>query len=224
MITHDDPAIAPSGLRGDPGFSAAAAPDRGLQTSRLDEAGASGDLAADDRDLARRAALGDRPAFAALVERHGAPLFRYAVTMLDGDTHDAQDVVQAAWTKAWVGLPRFRGDSAVRTWLFRIVANEALASRRRRRPIPIDDRLLEPVPGPETTDPAHHASAEELQRALQAALEELPWRQRACWVLAEQEDMTYTQIAQALDTSETVVRGQLHRARRTLATRLAHWR
>ncbi len=126
-------------------------------------------------------------------------------------------------TNAWRELPRFRGESSLRTWLFRIAANEALALRRRRRPIPVDDELLTPLVGRSTDSPEASASAEELQRALVLALGELPWRQRACWVLAEQEGLSYEEIASSLGTSVTVVRGQLARARRTLAIRMNQW-
>ncbi len=179
---------------------------------------------ADDEALARWAALGDRSAFADIVGRHGPGMFRYATTMLDGNVHDAEDAVQNALTKAWQHLPRFRGESSLRTWMYRITANEVLALRRRRRPISLDDRLLEPMRAPEEDQPEQRLSERELRQALSAALSELPWRQRACWILAEYEEMTYEQIADALDTEVTVVRGQLHRARRTLAIRMARWR
>jgi len=99
-----------------------------------------------------------------------------------------------------------------------------LALRRRRRPIPLDDQLLEPMRAPVRDQPEQRLDEEELRAALTAALNELPWRQRACWILAEYEEMTYEQIAEALDTQVTVVRGQLHRARRTLAIRMARWK
>lgn len=188
-----------------------------------DAAGVGEAPRAPDEVLARRAALGDRVAFAAIVRRHGPGMFRYAATMLDHHTQDAEDAVQNALTKAWQRLPEFRGESRLVTWLFRIVANEALASRRRRRPIPVDNRLLEPLPGALEEGPEHQVAQLELERALLAALGELPWRQRACWVLAEQEGLSYQDIAVTLDTSVTVVRGQLERARRTLAVRMAQW-
>ena len=60
--------------------------------------------------------------------------------------------------------------------------------------------------------------------ALNLALLELPWRQRASWLLRELEGFSYEEIARVLDTTPGVVRGQLHRARRTLATRMEQWR
>lgn len=186
------------------------------QTGELDEL--------PDEVLVRRAALGDREAFSQLVRRHGPAMFRYAMTMLGGHVQDAEDATQNAFVQAWQHLPGFRGASSLRTWLFRITAREVMALRGRRRPVPVDNDLLSPLPASPEWEPAPRVDDAELQDALMAALGELPWRQRACWILAEQEDLTYRQIASILDVSVPVVRGQLHRARATLAVRMAHWR
>jgi len=163
-------------------------------------------------------------AFAEIFTRHGAALYRYAVRMLDGDHQAAEDAVQEALTKAWLRLEGFRGDASLRTWLFRLTVNECHNSRRRRRPVPVDDDLLS------TLDPSAAASAEDVAgsrsmlQALDRALLELPWRQRAAWLLREVEGLSYQEIAIALATTPTVIRGQLHRARATLATRMTRWR
>jgi len=173
--------------------------------------------------LARRAALGDRRAFAAIVHRHGAAMYRYAVQMLDGNPQDAEDVVQTALIKAWQALPGFRGEAALRTWLFTITSNEAYSARRRRHPKAVDDDLLVGRADPDS-DPSERAVEGEIWVALELALSELPWRQRASWLLREFEAFSYEEIAAVLDTSVTVVRGQLHRARASLAVRMAQWR
>jgi RNA polymerase sigma-70 factor (ECF subfamily) len=177
-----------------------------------------------DDVLARRAGLGDRSSFAEIFERHGAALYRYAVRMLNGDHQSAEDAVQETMTKAWLKLDRFRGDSSLRTWLFRLVANECIDSLRRRRPIAVGDDLISVLSREAAPGPHDVASVLELQEALDKALLELPWRQRAAWMLREVEDLSYAEIAEVLDTSLAVVRGQLHRARATLAIRMAQWR
>ncbi len=177
-----------------------------------------------DGVLARRAALGDRASFAEIFERHAASLYRYALRMLDGDHQSAEDSVQEAMTTAWLKLDGFRGDSALRTWLFRLVSNECSDLRRRRRPIAVNDDLLTALTDASPPEPHEFASALELREALDLALMELPWRQRATWQLREVEDLSYADIAKILHTSVTVVRGQLHRARATLAVRMAQWR
>jgi RNA polymerase sigma-70 factor (ECF subfamily) len=99
-----------------------------------------------------------------------------------------------------------------------------LNARRRRRPLAVDDELLTPLADGRELRPDQIADERALRRALTSALTELPWRQRASWVLAELEGLSYQEIADVLDTSPTVVRGQLHRARRTLAVRMEQWR
>lgn len=180
---------------------------------------------ASDAALARRAGLGDAAAFAELFARHFAATFRYARHMLDGDEAVAEDAAQEAWVKAWRHLPEFRGDARFRTWLFTIVSREVLDHRRRRRPVLVDEHVLEARLGEEPGgDPERRVVDRELWESLELALSELPWRQRACWLLREVEDVSYDEIARILDTTPTVVRGQLHRARRALSFRMEQWR
>lgn len=183
-----------------------------------------GDDPRPDHVLARQAALGDREAFTAIFDRHAVHLFRYCLRMLDGDYAESEDAVQEAMARAWAKLPTFRGESSLRTWLFRLAINEATNRRRRRRPVAADTRLLEPRPAGQHHEPEHQALADDLGGALTRALSELPWRQRAAWLLREIEGLSYAEIALALDTTPTVVRGQLSRARGTLVVRLEQWR
>ena len=178
-----------------------------------------------DAALARRAGLGDAAAFSELFARHFHPTFRYALHMLDGDEQVAEDAAQDAWLKAWRHLPDFRGESEFQTWVFRITARQVTDSRRRKRPIVVDPTLLEPVKAQShDIDPERRLANVQLWEALSLALSELPWRQRASWLLREFEDLSYERISKILDTSPTVVRGQLHRARRGLAIRMEQWR
>lgn len=177
-----------------------------------------------DLALARRAGLGDRDAFAEIFRRHGPGLYRYVLRMLDGDPSEAEDAVQDALAKAWTNIGTFRGDAELRTWLFRLTINEVTNRRTRRRPIAVDDQLLEAAPANHHGDPSQHVISQGLNVALQIALTELPWRQRSIWLLREVEGLSYAEIAESLTTTSTVVRGQLHRARRTLAISLEQWR
>lgn len=178
----------------------------------------------DDKALATQAALGDRASYAELVRRYGPRLYRYAVRMLNSRHEDAEDAVQDALIDAWLHLPEFRGDSAVSTWLFRLTANRVLAARRRRRPVLVDEDLLDARADDGHSGPEDRMQHAELREVLDVALSELPWRQRASWILREMEGLSYDDIAVVLHTTPTVVRGQLHRARRSLAARMDQWR
>jgi len=175
-----------------------------------------------DVALARAARLGDREAFEALVHRHGPSLHRYARRMLL-DEGDVQEVVQDAFVAAWRDIEHYRGQSSVRTWLFAIAAYKAIDRARKARAQPIDDRVLRTRPAGAGNDPHTHLSQAEFLHALERALGELPYRQRACWLLREVEGMTQVQIGLILQLSPGAVRGQLHRARANLAERMVDW-
>lgn len=185
----------------------------------------SHDAGLPDIVLARRAGMGDRSAFTVIFHRHGPAMFRYALHMLDGHTEDVEDALQNAWVKAWQHMGDFRGDAQLRTWLFTVTAREVVNLRRRRRPQPVrDDPLLERTPAEGDLEPEQQTVHRELHESLVLALSELPWRQRASWLLREMDGLSYQEIAAVLETSPTVVRGQLHRARAALAVRMAQWR
>lgn len=168
-------------------------------------------LLADER-LARRAATGDRAAFAVVVERHHQALYRYCRALLRHE-EDARDALQNTLTRAMQALEGEERDIALRPWLHRIAHNEAISLVRRRRP----HRELEPdlagtAPGADT-----QAIASERMRDLLADLEELPDRQRSALVLRELNDFGYADIGAALETSEQAARQAVYEARVMLA-------
>ena len=95
----------------------------------------------DDRTLAQRAGRGDQEAFAQLVERYTGLVYSLAMQRV-GNHHDAEDVAQTVFLKAWKALPGFRGDAAFSTWLYRMTANAAtdLLRQRGRRETPVPGR------------------------------------------------------------------------------------
>jgi RNA polymerase sigma-70 factor, ECF subfamily len=172
-----------------------------------------------DLALARAAALGDRLAFEEVVHRHGPVMLRYARRVLR-DRGDAEEAVQDALVTAWRTMERFRGDSALRTWLLGITSHKAADVARRRRPHPVDDEVLGSTPADARSDPLSAASSVALEDALAA----LPYGQRSAWVLVELEGMTQAEAAEIMGTTPDSVRGNLFRARRRLGERMARWR
>lgn len=181
-------------------------------------------VTATDDALVRAARLGDEDAFHELVDRHGPGMLRYARRLVGGSDADAAEVVQEAFISAWKSLDSFRGESSLRTWLFRLVHRRAVDLQRHRRPTPIDDELLSRVVRSADDNPLQDVLDSELLEALQAALDELPWNQRAAWLLREVEGLGYEEIARTMGTTVASVRGHLHRGRRQLAERMARWR
>ena len=184
--------------------------------------------APDDRPddaLVERAGLGDHAAFATLVGRYGAALYRYA-RRLAPSPQDAEDAVQDALTAAWLGAEGYRGDSSVRTWLFGIQTNcvRRAARRRAHTAVPVADDVRPPPHAPAGDEPVEHLLATDLRAALDHALAELPGPQRAVWLLVEVEGMSYDDAAHVLGTTRAAVRGSLERARHSLGRRFAAWR
>lgn len=179
--------------------------------------------AGDDGDVQHRllaaAAAGDVGAFEVLVRAHTPALFSVAVRVT-GSPQLAEEVVQDAWLSAWTHLAGFRGQSAVRTWLARIVTTKALNAVRRPRPtVPLEHAVT-------LTSPSTEQTAERRARAdaVRRAVARLPGRQRAAVVLRDLEGLSYTEIAGALDCTVPAVKSALHRGRATLADELADQR
>ncbi len=120
-------------------------------------------------------------------------------------TDDAEDAVQATFVRAFRALPRFRGESSTRTWLYRIATNEALSMLRRRRD---GAELVE-----ESARTPDGAPAVLERLAVRAALGRLTPEHRAILILRLWEDMSYTDIATVLGISLPAVKMRLNRAR-----------
>ncbi|HKG11548.1 MAG TPA: RNA polymerase subunit sigma-70, partial [Gaiellaceae bacterium] len=174
------------------------------------------------------------------LEAHRKELTGFCYRML-GSAFDAEDAVQETLVRAWRGLDRFEGRSALRSWLYRIATNvcmDMLSGRERRaRPMdlgparePIESNLntlpevtwLEPIPDgvavPDDGDPAEVTEARETIRlAFVAALQHLPPRQRAVLILRDVLGFRAGEVAEMLETSTEAVKSALQRARGRLA-------
>jgi len=165
------------------------------------------------------------------LEQYRRELTGYCYRML-GSPFEAEDAVQETMVRAWKGLDRFEGRSALRSWLYRIATNVCLdmakGRERRARPMdlgparePVFENLamrpettwLEPVPA----DPAEVAlERDTIRLAFVAALQHLPPRQRAALILCEVLRWQASEAAELLDTSVASVNSALQRARATL--------
>ncbi|MEU4806464.1 sigma-70 family RNA polymerase sigma factor [Actinosynnema sp. NPDC023587] len=169
-----------------------------------------------DRPLPAAAVHGDTAAFDELVRRHTGRMYRVALRIV-GDPVEAEDVVQDAWISAWRALPRFRGEAAPATWLYRVVTNAALTHLRRRKPtVP-----LEAVPEPRTSDgPETTVLRNETTNDVLRAIASLDPSQRVPLVLRELEGLSYEEVAEVMGTGVPALRARLHRARVALMAKL----
>jgi RNA polymerase sigma-70 factor, ECF subfamily len=175
----------------------------------------------DDAALLRAHVAGDRDAFAELVRRHRDRLWAVALRTL-GDREDAADAVQEALISAYRGADRFRGDSAVTTWLHRIVINACLDRARRHQARPT-------VPLPETETAAFAARGAagpdlDTTMTVRAALAQLPAEQRIALILLDMQGFSVAEIATLLGVAEGTVKSRCARGRARLAVLLGHLR
>lgn len=180
-----------------------------------------------DDALVTAARRGDGSSFDVLVRHHTRRMYRVALRIL-GDPVEAEDAVQDAWVSAWRSLDTFRNESAVSTWLYRIVTNSALAQVRRRRPTTsldtADDALAGRLSDPRGDTPEKQAVRSEEVRRVHRAIASLEPSQRAPLVLRELEGLSYEEVAAVLDVNVAALRSRLHRARVALLTKLEEGR
>jgi len=182
-----------------------------------------------DKDLVRRVQRGDRRAFDLLFMR-----YQHKIHALVGryvrDLPEIEDVVQEAFIKAYRALPRFRGDSAFYTWLYRIAVNTAknhLVSRGRRPPdsdLDIDDAEFVETSDAlrESTNPENSLARDQLERAIRDALRDLPDDLRSAVTLREFDGLSYEQIAAIMECPVGTVRSRIFRAREAIDQRISH--
>ena len=170
----------------------------------------------DDGALLRAHLAGDPHAFGQLVRRHQDRLWAVALRTL-GDREEAADALQDALISAYRSADRFRGESAVTTWLHRIVVNACLDRIRRRAARPT-------VPLVETTPVPVPAVDSDTVLDVRAALQRLPADQRAALVLVEVQGYSVAEAAAILGIPDGTVKSRCARGRARLAALLGYLR
>ena len=172
-----------------------------------------------EMELVRAAAGGDEAAFSELVRMYENKAYHLALRMC-GNAEDAGDVAQDAFLAAWRGLPSFRGEAGFSTWLYRLVSNAAIDHLRRtkhqRGSVSLDDEELnidtiDTAPGPQDS-----AEGAELQRVVQDGLNRLGDDHRTVLVMREVQELSYEEIARALEIDMGTVKSRISRARNAL--------
>ena len=185
------------------------------------------DASPSDAELLRRHVDGDPDAFGQLFQRHRDRLWAVAIRTL-GDPEEAADALQDAMIAAFRRASSFRGDSAVTTWLHRIVVNAALDRIRRRNARPTtggqDDDALDALAGVAGGQPPDPASNSDLAMDVNAALRRLVPEQQAALVLVDMLGYSIADAAEVLGVSEGTVKSRAARGRAKLLPRLSHLR
>lgn len=176
-------------------------------------------MGGDGAELVERARGGDEEAFRLLVESHSRAVFRLAYRMT-GNEHDAEDVVQETFVKAFRRLAQFESRAHFGTWLHRIAANcayDLLRSRARRSEDPLELDAGEPAALP-ARDPAPDrlVLAAEVRARVERALARLSPTERTAFVLRHHQGMSIQEIGSALGLEESATKHSIFRAVRKM--------
>lgn len=170
-------------------------------------------------------ARGDTPAFEQLVERHQTLVLGTVARML-GSNSDVEDVAQQVFLRVWKSAPRYMPTAKFTTWLLTITRNLVFNEIRRRKRHPAETLDVHqgeeslPLPDRQGRIPDQSLLDDEMQRAVDKAIQALPEKQRLAVILRRYEEKSYEEIGEVLDLSVPAVKSVLFRARTELRTAL----
>jgi RNA polymerase sigma-70 factor (ECF subfamily) len=163
------------------------------------------------------------PEFAELYSAHSRFVYYLALRLL-GDPTQAEDATHDVFLKVFNHLGKFRGESGVRTWLYRITINHCQNCLRRWQHRHVlsnaDEQVWENAPSP-AESPLRVLEIKELGQRIQKTLDKLPDEYRVLLLLVADEQLSYEEIAELTEQTTDAVRGKLHRARKAFATAFA---
>jgi RNA polymerase sigma-70 factor, ECF subfamily len=180
-------------------------------------AGPSGrEIAADIIESCRN---GDRDSFRALYEAYKDKVYSIALYFFHGDEAAASDITQQVFLKLLHGIAQFRSEAEFSTWLYRLVVNACLDGARRAKPRAVASRAeVDALAGPDSQE--RDFAREQTARLVQAALSALPVKFRLPILLRYFEDLSYTEMAAAMNCSMGTVASRLNRGHKMLAQKL----
>jgi RNA polymerase sigma-70 factor (ECF subfamily) len=180
-----------------------------------------GEVSAEILEACRR---GDRDAFRALYEAYKDRVYSIAYYFFHADADAAGEVTQQVFLKLMRELDRFRGDAAFSTWLYRLVVNACVdrARSRRRGAVAEDPAVLDRMATPASHE--EQFARREVAESVQQAIATLPGKLRVAILLRYFEDLSYADMAAALNCSIGTVASRLSRGHRLLARKLAPMR
>jgi len=153
--------------------------------------------------------------------RHYQRMLYFHIRRLVIDHNDADDVLQNTFLKAWRYIERFRGEAALKTWLYRIATNEALSflkSRNRQMHQDVDNIQNDLK---HSLEQGRYIDGDEIQMALQKAILTLPERQRAVFNMRYFDEMKYDEISEVLEVSVGSLKASYHHAVKKIEKSLA---
>jgi RNA polymerase sigma-70 factor, ECF subfamily len=182
-----------------------------------------------DEELIQRILEGDQNCFRTLVQKYHVMVINTCFGLLH-IREDAEDVAQDVFIEIYQSLNRFRQESKLSTWIYRIAVNKSINYLRkvkmRQRIRSLEHALIDDnspgldFPAPSSDDPSAIMDTKEKAKILHQAIESLPDNQRVAFALYKFEDLAYKEIAEVMDTSLSAVESLIHRAKINLQKKL----
>ena len=178
--------------------------------------------------LIERAKRGDRNAFQTIVDTFRGELFRLACGIM-GNHHDAEDILQDAFIKAYRSLPNFRGDAALGSWLYRITVNCCMDHKRRIKAPVIsltntsdDQSETDPQSTAPQSNPERINQSGNIRKAIHRGLDKLSPLERTVFSMRHYHELALKEIAESLDRKEGTIKNILFRAVHKMRDHLKH--
>jgi RNA polymerase sigma-70 factor (ECF subfamily) len=171
-----------------------------------------------DEEVVARILDGETGLFEILMRRHNQQVYRAARAIVR-DEHEAEDIMQDAYVRAFSHLDQFQGRARFSTWLVRIAVNEALSRRRKRANMePWDEtrELPDTATAMRAVSPEASAERSQARSFLENAIDQLPEAMRTVFMLREIQELATAETAEVLDITEENVKVRLHRAKAAL--------
>lgn len=188
-----------------------------------------------DEALIQEAISGSQAAFNQLIEKYQELVVNTCMGFLHQQS-DAEDVAQEVFIEMYESLPKFRAESKLSTWLYRIAVNKSLNYLRGNKVRKVMQSIEAFFTGRDDSDDApmqieagadseatYHIENEERSKALKQAMSNLPKNQRIAFVLNKYDELPYKEIAEVMNTSLSSVESLIHRAKRNLQKDLIHF-
>ena len=179
-------------------------------------------VAIPDNEIIDRLLEGEKDLYAILVRRYNQRLYRVGMGMMNDDA-EVEDAMQVAYINAWVNLKKFQFRSSFSTWLTKIMINECLLRIKKRKNFSEmnEEMINHDFQNINQQNAASKLLNDELRRALEQAIHNLPEKYRAVFILREIENMSVNETKQCLDITETNVKVRLNRAKSMLRNSLS---
>ena len=171
-------------------------------------------------DIIESCRRGDRDAFRALYETYKDKVYSIALYFFHGDEAAASDTTQQVFLKLLHCMAQFRGDSGFSTWLYRLVVNACMDEARRAKPRELTTNTAKVDALTEPDSQEHDFARQQTARSVRAALSALPAKFRLPILLRYFEDLSYEEMAAAMNCSMGTVASRLNRGHKMLARKL----